>query len=594
MAELPTVDEALGSAPLGAIPTVDEAFGDVPVGFTGIGTFEAEERIYQAFKGSAVRAFGDESLSASEDRLGISDSVYEGLRKSGFWNDYAKGQNDIRKHIYERTFRAAVGTIGTVIRAGEAALAAPVGAVGQLMQELGIMSKEDAEAAAADPGVMMALGPFGEYTALQRQANARRAANLRVDIPKARANGVLAEGEVGYFEAKPLTPENAQARVVAAQEAGIPAPVPEPVAPDVHTLARRVNPPVFEQYDALEVAKSTHRTTIQTLAQSREALPEHVQAQEEITTILGKVHGVESRLTKKAAERLADAQARLDAILSSDTPEMAKARKALLDADIAQRDLVPDVTSAYRQAREMMPPVEAKVAEVTEELSAGKLSEDVGLAPSQRAVSKPEIEAVTAEPVVPPRTPTRTTTELRSVQGTGPLRTRGLSEGIEAKAIESSLTESFGDLPEYHQLSMADQAARAADYIAKSPEDALEVAMGRKAPPRGVLPESILVAVEKQAVAAGDLETLRQLATESKLTTAATTMGQRIRTLGERDPTSPVGAIHAVQEARRAALEAKQSTAFKDVAKEIRSEIRRNAPTRDAWMSFLQEIQCAE
>jgi hypothetical protein len=508
------------------------------------------------------------------------------------WNDYEAGQRDFFKENRERSYKALAATLATTMRAGAAALEAPIAGVGQALQELGILNKEDVEGALMDPGMAMLFPPAGfEGAALRATANARRAANLRVEIPAARAEAVIAEGEAGYFEARELTPENAAARVDAANEAGIPTPVPEQVAPDVHVLARRVNPPVFEQYDALEAAKGAHRTTIQTMAQAREALPEAVQAQEEIRTILGKVHGVEERLTKAARARLEAAQARLDAVLSQDTPEMAKARKALLSADIAQRDLVPEVASAYRQARDMTPPVTERVAAVAEEVSAGKPIEEI----VEQPAPVDAITAEVAERVEPPQTPRAGAAPsggIRPVQGTGPLRTRTLSEGIEAKAIEHELTQSFGDLPEYHQLSMADQAAQATAFVNASPEEAFAVAMGKKAAPRGVLPESVLVAVEKAAIAEGDVETLRQLATESRLTTAATTMGQRIRTLGERHPSSPVGAIAAVQEARFVALNKRNATAIKDASSEIKAEMRRNAPSRDAWAAFIQEITC--
>lgn len=183
----------------------------------------------------------------------------------------------------------------------------------------------------------------------------------------------------------------------------------------------------------------------------------------------------------------------------------------------------------------------------------------------------------------------------KPIEGTGELKTRSLSQGIEAKAIENKLTDNFGDLPEYQQVSMADQASKAADFIAKKPQEAIDVAMGRKAPPRGVLPESVLVAVENKALAEGDVATLRDLATNSHLSYEATTMGQRIRTLGERDPSSPVGAIKAVQEAREANLKEKGITMAKEVekvAKEVRAHVKEAISKRPAWEDFVREIQC--
>jgi hypothetical protein len=560
----------------------------------------AAQRIFNSFVGGAARGFGPEPLAESTakiaEQLGLgSPSIYgDALRKSGFWNDYAKGQHDARKEFMETTFKATVGTLATTIRAGEAALSAPIEVISQFMEQYGLLTKEDVEGALGDPGLAM-LYPPG--TTLNAMVVARRAANLRVTIPRARAAGIIAEGEEGAFEAVPLTPENARARAEAAKEAGIPTPVPEQVAPDVHVLARRIDPPVFESYDILEEVKGAHRTTIQTLAAAREALPEAVQAQDEIRTILGKVHGVEERLTKAARARLETAQANLDRVLSSDTPEMAKARKALLSADIAQRDLVPAVASAYRQAREMMPPPVERVAEVVEEISAGKPIAQVneGASPPTTATQTHlgDVDRIAAERVDPAQTPRAaapTRTGLRPIEGTGPLRTRGLSEGIEARAVEAELVKSFGDLPEYHTLSMADQAQKAIEYAVASPEDALKVAMGQKAAPKGISPASIFVVVEKQARAAGEWETLRDLATVGGMPGQATEAGRFIRIFGERDAGSPVGAMHAIQEARRAALEKRNATAIRDATKEIKAEMRRAAPKRDVWAQFIDTL----
>ena len=186
---------------------------------------------------------------------------------------------------------------------------------------------------------------------------------------------------------------------------------------------------------------------------------------------------------------------------------------------------------------------------------------------------------------------------VRAVAGTGPLQTRGLAEGIEANAIEKGLTDGFGDLPEYRQVSMADQAAKAADFINQDYDAAKDVAMGRANAPKGLLPESVLVGVEKRATAEGDVQTLHDLATGSKLISQATTMGQRIRTLGERDPLSPVTHIQDVQDARTADLKARKIDPVQAKAAEVsnmKAEVKRTAASakKPTWDNFIQQITC--
>ena len=186
---------------------------------------------------------------------------------------------------------------------------------------------------------------------------------------------------------------------------------------------------------------------------------------------------------------------------------------------------------------------------------------------------------------------------VREVPGDGETKVRGLAEGVESKAIENKLTQSFGDLPEYKTINLKDQALKAQDLLAKDQERARRIAMGEELAPEGLLPESIFVAVENQAVKAGDVSTLRALAVSSQLTTEATTMGQRIRMLGERDPESPVTAINEVVKARQESaqkrLKTKETTKLteKDVS-DIRNEIKKTAATKETWADFIRSIQC--
>lgn len=186
----------------------------------------------------------------------------------------------------------------------------------------------------------------------------------------------------------------------------------------------------------------------------------------------------------------------------------------------------------------------------------------------------------------------RTTQSLKPIEGTGETKARGLSQGVEAKAIENKLANNFGDLPEYKTVSMSDQAQRASDILGQDYESAKSIAMGEKAPPKGTLPESVFVAVENKAISEGDVQTLQDLA-NSKLSASATTMGQRIRTLGERDPTSPVGAIQEVQKARSDALAQKDvAKQTQDTVKEIQDSIKNVKTTKETWNSFVDSITC--
>lgn len=188
----------------------------------------------------------------------------------------------------------------------------------------------------------------------------------------------------------------------------------------------------------------------------------------------------------------------------------------------------------------------------------------------------------------------------RPIAGTGEETARGLSQSTEAAAIQNGLAESFPDLPTYNRVTDVDQGAKALGVLEKDPESALAIAMGTKAPPRGVLPEAVYVAVKNKAVADGDIETMRSLATQSTLTQQATTMGQRISYLRNVNPENdPVAAIQQVQAARAEALKAKgidiaaNSNEALAEYQPIRAATRAAKPV-SAWEKFTASIRCAE
>jgi hypothetical protein len=97
---------------------------------------------------------------------------------------------------------------------------------------------------------------------------------------------------------------------------------------------------------------------------------------------------------------------------------------------------------------------------------------------TEPVAGEPATTAGPAETVAENPSPGVTGRPMRAVKGTGETVTRGLSEHIEASAIEKKLTDTFGDLPEYQRVSMADQAAKVLDLINKDCEAAKALGQG--------------------------------------------------------------------------------------------------------------------
>lgn len=189
--------------------------------------------------------------------------------------------------------------------------------------------------------------------------------------------------------------------------------------------------------------------------------------------------------------------------------------------------------------------------------------------------------------------PDGATAGVAPVEGTGPTRTRGLSAGVEQKAIANHLELTVGDLPAYRTVSMVDQAEKATALLSSDPEYALRVAKGQENAPRDLLPESVFIAVENRAIASGDVNTLLQLRS-SKLASEITTAAQRLRVLRERNPESPVRTMEDIDNVRSggAANAEKAARATSDEVKAINERIGGVKVTRTSFMEFVESLKC--
>ena len=140
----------------------------------------------------------------------------------------------------------------------------------------------------------------------------------------------------------------------------------EPPAPDLHGIARRMEPELFEAYDALSAQREQARAWIaefqnppeeqfDALKTQKDAidqqLADHVEQQK------GYTGGKEARRLRAQSRDLQSQidtlQARRDAYGNGEAPEtseLAAARKRLMDADYAMRDMAEQVSAAYRRA----------------------------------------------------------------------------------------------------------------------------------------------------------------------------------------------------------------------------------------------------
>ncbi len=391
-------------------PAMDHFFTTHPVG-----------RVLNAFGQGAAQGWGSQSLLGT-----IDPDTEKFLRGAGVFNDYAKGQSDLLKSVNEAIIRPALmaSSFTDPYRIGQNILAA--GSAVLAGTQAGVVEAGN-EADQTTLGHALDLKHLATDTAafLESPEGMGFVSHVpHIELARARSLGVIGEGEAGYMGTKAPEPESAVARADAIKEDIASQPEPEPVsgspespvevtgapppapevpevqAPNIHTIARQLAPDTFRKYDALVTRQGTFRRWLDELAAVRDADPRIAAAQQEIDTILGKVNGVEDRLTKKAAARLDDIRSEMEDFRAADTPDMARVRKALQDNDFRMRDLAPDVAKVYRTAQERIPESAADVSRPVQEVPAGADNALGDIRGSDGDGAGPEI-AVSASPAGP-------------------------------------------------------------------------------------------------------------------------------------------------------------------------------------------------
>lgn len=374
-------------------------------------------------RANVLNAFGQGvSEGWGAGALGLSDESEDFLRKAGIFNDLDEGHQSWLRTFNEALIRPAAVAFDAVQRGGTALLRgaqAGVEAIGERAEQGGVpgaaaLARDIAALPEAFPRGTAELGmptpPRAEPEPVHPEATAEAVKALTPpDLAQARSLGVIGEGEEGWLGTAEPTPQAEEARAAAVkqtrqaaeeQPGGIAEPAAAPVqpeppaAPDIHAIARQIDPDTFREYDALLTRRDTYRRWLDDLADTRQELAE-AQAPH-----ADEISDLQNRLETATGRRAANYQKRLDALLperdafiqdflTRDTPDMARVRNDLLQNDYRMRDLAEPVSAAYRQAREKMPPVEAAVPSIVP-----KLPEESAAAPPSLGTDQATPETV--------------------------------------------------------------------------------------------------------------------------------------------------------------------------------------------------------
>lgn len=580
---LPTADQAFGAN----LPTADQAFGasqpqEQPSYSGGV----ADYFFHNTGPGRILTAFGK---GQEQEWGGVAKtwqkSTEQELTKMGVFNDYTSGRTSLIKSFNEAFLRPAV--------AGIAGVQAVVGGLGaateQIATELQQTGRENAQSpsilnrveGAVQQAVAEPLGavPEGFLPEAGVHIPEIQAATSDPVVASntARAAGVIGEGEEGYFNTKPVTPENLEARQQAAQEAGLPkAPEVPPVQTDPNFIARQIEPGLFKDYDDLITLKQNLRDSL-----------DYTKSQE--------IGDIERQLTVAQASgdqaKVQNFQNILNDLKISDSSQATEIRNRIIDTDLKIRDMLPDIIQARKNALDYFPtPEEAPKVEggetsKEEQIVQPKTEVNEEATPVERQVET-GLNELRAEP----------STGIKQLSPkAGPTKTAGLATKLESSAIEKGLTDSLKDKAEFTSTTRDYQVKGTLKLLNDDYENAKEIAFGNREAPSDLRRNVIYDAVRRKAELEGDLDTIQKLANSpvaSEVSAAAQTLGLQ----GKFDEESPTTLIQLVQRAREAVRSNRTARAFErervDIVNHLSNSIDTTISNKDSWATFIRSIEC--
>jgi hypothetical protein len=178
--------------------------------------------------------------------------------------------------------------------------------------------------------------------------------------------------------------------------------------------------------------------------------------------------------------------------------------------------------------------------------------------------------------------------------GTGKEKVSSLEARIKEK-LNAVSPEDRAGLSTYNEVSKSENIKAAAKFVAKDPEAAMAVLRGDKVAPKGLLYNSISIALEEHIKNNPTLDIAQQADLNLRLASLRSTRaGQEISVLTERDPNSPVKYMTDLTNAKvealggREKLKTLQNQELGGATRAIRS----NNLVKTDWNSFVESIRC--
>lgn len=457
----------------------------------------------------------------------------------------------------------------------------------------------------------------------------------------ARAKGIIGEGEEGYFNTVPLSPEALAARQAASKESGTPVVIKPPETMPTK-VARMIDPETFNELDRLHDLQENLRN-------SRESLRAQVKTPDDPQYLYKDQQRIQKQLDE-LQQPLVDVDIALRDSLdtvkevrerATDTMEMegpeGDAFRDYIQTKLLEQELGIEADIALEHAKSLMPeksPVERakedlkvvnkdlgigtegkpepsksnttaaskaspEVTKYVDDYLAGKgrgnTPEDLEMqqfAANHSAEIEKEFERRKGQPVDEVVIGTPSYTQQATV-GTGESKPYGLSRGVEERARAYGLVDDLGQLPERKAAELKKLEMDAERLVSQDYTRAKRIAMGHEEAPEGIHPLAVLNAVEDRAHLERDVNLIRDLA-HSELKARVSEAGLDLRLQREKNimDTNAADRLKEIIDFRKRRNEKALTTEGFEMGEALKTYMEKAESSVDDAISYIRSLEC--
>jgi len=318
------------------------------------------------------------------------------------------------------------------------------------------------------------------------------------------------------------------------------------------------------------------------------------------TQVTGKASTVSAADYTKQSQQLSKAYDKETAALQNLPPVAQKVMQTHIDAKyqaLQQKlDESAGKTSVSFTGRQTAAPLPRSALDNHEPIASPTQPKGQSVTPLA-SVETPKTSGQGSVKSIPVTTPVKS--EIKSTTSTGGAGSvSGSALRTEQKAVESGMQGELAGKAEYGTVSHKAEAADAVKLVHENPQQAMDIAMGRRAGNNASHEAAVYHAVANNALQeakrTGDYSTVTQLASSPRHT-GVSEAAQKLGAEGYNvNPHDPVQIMADVAKTRQAALGSKAGKTVEKEAAAVKTEVKQAMPkvSRQDWHNFVESLKC--